>query len=351
LINLLGNAVKFTKEGGISLQVSSFFSETGNALPNTCSSSFEVKDTGVGIAAEDLDKVFDVFYQSESGLHSQKGTGLDLVICQKFSELMGGRITVNGQVANVSVFRFDGPVDGVADNDVQEVLSPRTVIGLEPAQHAYRLLVAADDDAYRNMVVRLMHTIGCEVREAVNGAEAIDVCEKWNPHLIWMDIRMPVLDGLETTRRIKAAPYGKDIIIIALTASAFEEDRQKILECGFDYFVIKPFRENEIFEMLRKHLGVQYVYDDEILVEGKDQKLTVGPELTLARFNVLSGQLREKFKKAVDATDFDASMNLVNRIRKEDMSLAEAIEALIHSYQFEVLQKLCVDEEMKQSEK
>ena len=136
------------------------------------------------------------------------------------------------------------------------------VLGLQPDQPIYRLLVAEDDETNRRLLVRLLRPLGFEVQEVVNGQEAIEVWQCWEPHLIWMDMRMPVMDGYEATRRIKAAPGGKDTVIIALTASAFEEDREKILAAGCDDFMRKPFREEEMFDLLAKHLGVRYVYEE-----------------------------------------------------------------------------------------
>jgi signal transduction histidine kinase/CheY-like chemotaxis protein len=340
LINLLGNAVKFTKEGGITLQISTHSSLTGKAIADAQFLRFEVQDTGVGIATEDMDKVFDVFYQSESGRKSHKGTGLGLSICKQFTKLMGGRMTVKSDVGKGTVFHFEMPVDVVSDADMEKALIPLKVIGLKPDQPVYRLLVAEDDETNRQLIVKLLGTIGFEVNEAANGQEAVEACEKWKPNLIWMDINMPVMDGSEATRRIKAAPYGKGTIIIALTASAFEEDREKIIECGCDDFVSKPFQENEIFEVLRKHLGVRFVYDDEKIPEGKDKKPSARVELTPDSLKALPDQLRSELKKAVDTTDFDTSMDIVNRIRKEHTSLAEALEKLINSYQFDVLQNM-----------
>ncbi len=344
LINLLGNAVKFTKKGGITLQISTHLSQNEKATTNDYVLCFEVQDTGVGIAADEVDNVFDVFYQSESGRKSHKGTGLGLAISQQFIQLMDGHLTVNSDAGKGSVFRFDISVEVVADVDMKKVFAPRPVISLEADQPVCRLLVAEDDETNRHLIVKMLETVGFEVRETVNGQEAIEICEKWNPHLIWMDMRMPVMDGFEATRRIKAAPYSKDTIIIALTASVFEEDREKIFECGCNDFVSKPFRENEIFEILCKHLGVRFVYDDEIMPEGKDQKPIVGVGLTPDMLKILSDPLRSELKKAVETTDFDLSMDLVNRIREEHPSLAGAIEALINSYQFDAIQKMFEDE-------
>ena len=232
LSNLLGNAVKFTQEGGITLRVGSgeYGVRTSTLLATSYSIlHFEVQDTGPGIAPEELATVFDPFVQATSGQRSQEGTGLGLSISRQFVRLMGGDLTVSSELGQGSLFKFDVQV-GLADAaKVQAARPTRRVLGLEPNQAIYRLLVAEDKETNRQLLVKLLKSLGFEVQEAVNGQEAIEVWERWEPHLIWMDMRMPVMDGHRATRWIKATPKGQATVIIALTATAFEEDREKIL--------------------------------------------------------------------------------------------------------------------------
>ena len=134
------------------------------------------------------------------------------------------------------------------------------VTGLQPGQPIYRLLVVDDRPANRQILVKLLQPLGFEVREAADGQEAVEQWRVWQPHLIWMDMRMPVMDGMEATRQIKQAPGGQETIIVALTASGLEEDRTMILEEGCDDYVRKPFYEEELYDTIAKHLGVRYVY-------------------------------------------------------------------------------------------
>ena len=134
--------------------------------------------------------------------------------------------------------------------------------GLEPGQPAYRLLVVDDSEVNRKLLVKIFQPLGFEVREAGDGVEALAAWEEWEPHLIWLDMRMPVMDGYETTRRIKATTRGMATVIIALTASALEEDKAVILSEGCDDYMRKPFHEEDLFDMIAKHLGVRYVYED-----------------------------------------------------------------------------------------
>ena len=348
LNNLLGNAVKFTKDGRITLKISTLASENGKKSVDPDLLHFEVKDSGAGIAEKDLDKVFDIFYQSESGLQSHKGAGIGLAICKQFTQLMGGSMIVKSEISKGTVFSFNIPADVVAESDVIRIPTPQKVIGLKADQPPVRLLVAEDIETNRNMIVGLLQTVGFEVREAVNGKEAVDISEQWKPHLIWMDIDMPEIDGYEATRRIKSTSNGQDISIIALTASVFEEDKDKAFECGCDDFVRKPFRETEIFSVLHKHLGVQFEYEEKMVPEVKNQKPAVITELIAVGLGSLSFRLFSELKKTVDIIDFDASMDVVNLIRKEDIPLAEALEKLINSYQFDALQKIFDDSKKKQ---
>jgi two-component system sensor histidine kinase/response regulator len=201
LMNLLGNAVKFTQEGGITLRVGKgpmgYSPRAGSVLLH-----FEVEDTGPGIAPEELDAVFDAFAQTASGQASKEGTGLGLPISLQFVKLMGGDLTVSsdGMPGQGSLFKFDVQIELVDAADVPTSQPARRVIGLEPDQRAadggpYRLLIAEDREASRMLLTKLLEPLGFEVREAVNGQEALEIWEQWEPHLIWMDMRMPVIDG------------------------------------------------------------------------------------------------------------------------------------------------------------
>jgi PAS domain S-box-containing protein len=267
LSNLLGNAVKFTREGGVSLRVSA----PSPALPRTQARTilhFEVEDTGPGIAPEELEVVFDPFVQATVGQGPQEGTGLGLTISRQFVRLMGGDITASSKLGQGSLFQFDVQVGLAAAAEFEETRPGRRVVGLAPDQRAaddrpFRLLVVEDKETNRRLLVKLLESLGFDVQEAVNGQQALEMWEHWQPHLIWMDMRMPVMNGHEATQRIKTTPRGQAAIIIALTATAFEEDREQILLEGCDDFVRKPFRKDDIYDMLVKHLGVRFLYEEE----------------------------------------------------------------------------------------
>jgi PAS domain S-box-containing protein len=267
LINIIGNAIKFTAEGGVNLRIKKEQlneNQPQNLSVNNCCLLFEIEDTGSGISPEEMDSLFKPFAQTESGRKAQEGTGLGLPISKQFVQLMGGEMTVSSSVGEGSIFRFDIKV-GLPDAvEIQVAQTARHVVGIEPGQPEYRILAVDDRLESRLLLVRMLSSLGFVVRDAENGAEAIDVWSSWEPHLIWMDMRMPVMDGYEATKQIKAHLKGQATVIIALTASAFDEERSLILSAGCDDFVAKPFREQVVLEKMAKYLGVRYIYDRDV---------------------------------------------------------------------------------------
>jgi CheY-like chemotaxis protein len=286
---------------------------------------FEVEDTGPGIAPEELEAVFDAFVQTESGQEAKEGTGLGLPISRQFVKMMGGDLTVSSELGMGSLFKFDVQIEMADAADVLTSQPARRVIGLAPDQRAadggpYRLLIAEDREASRKLLTKLLEPLGFEVREAVNGQEAIEIWELWEPHLIWMDMRMPVVDGHQATKRIKATTKGQATVVIALTASAFEEDRQVILSEGCDDFVRKPFREAEIFDKLTTHLGVCFVYEE-------TETTTQAPRPADG-----AASPQERFQ-----ADGDLVLELVEQIRAQHPSVADALAGLARNYRLDII--------------
>lgn len=280
LINLLGNAIKFTHQGSVTLRVKQVgqvqITLENTAVPTTlCQLGFEVADTGPGIGAEDLDSLFDPFVQTEAGRRSQEGTGLGLPISQRYVQLMGGDIAVHSTPGQGATFQFNVQVEQVETVETRTFDHSRQIIGLAPDQTSYRILVAEDNRANRKLLVKLLHLTGFEVQAATNGEEAIAIWQKWHPHLIWMDMRMPTIDGYAATRQIRqqearTIPPSSPTKIIALTAGALEEQRTYTLIAGCDDFVRKPFRSEIIFDKIAEHLGVRYVYAERDITLGAD---------------------------------------------------------------------------------
>lgn len=273
LINLLGNAVKFTQHGHVALRVSvTPSSEVAPSTPSDRSSftsagsqslllSFEVEDTGPGIAPDEVDSLFDPFVQTTAGCKSHEGTGLGLPISQRFAQLMGSDIRVQTALNQGSQFSFQINVQASALYHAKtQPLGDRLVERLMPGQPVYRLLVVEDHPANRMLLVQMFESVGFAVQVAKDGFEAIERAKAWQPHLIWMDIRMPHMDGYEATRQIKAAGLLPSPVIIALTAGAFEEERSRVLAAGCDDFVRKPFQASQVFQKIAQYLPVCYTY-------------------------------------------------------------------------------------------
>jgi CheY-like chemotaxis protein len=356
LINLLSNAIKFTRDGGVTLRVATKDEglrlqamQKGQRTNDQPSSSgrrpqgalvFEVEDTGPGISPDDLKKVFDPFVQTESGQASQEGTGLGLPISREFVHLMGGELTAKSEMGQGSLFRFDIQFEPAEAPEVQSERQARRVVALEPDQPIYRLLVVEDRETNRKLLVKLLAPLGFEIQTATNGQAAVELWHSWEPHLIWMDMRMPVMDGYEAAQRIKSTTRGQATVIIALTASAFEEDRALILSSGCDDFVRKPFREHEIFDTLAKHLGVRFIYDEGGDHPTLDRPADAGDVLNPAVLAELPPEWIAELHLAATQADADHALELIDQIRAQHKPLADALAGLVNNFRFDTIMDL-----------
>jgi PAS domain S-box-containing protein len=330
LINLLGNALKFTSRGSITLRVD-MLPIAGNE-PAIDTLRFEVEDTGPGIPADELETIFEAFTQSDDNGQTQQGTGLGLTISRQYARLMGGELTARNKPEQGSIFVLTVPVEIVGQRGQVRPgkIEQRRVAGLMAGQPVYRLLVVEDVEASRQLLIELLQPLGFELREAVNGPEAIDLWQTWQPHLILMDIRLPVMDGLEATRRIRAQQQAGEPppVIIAVTASVFDEDRVTILAAGCDDVLRKPFRETELFDTLTHHLGVQFVYQDETVVQ------TVAAEvLTPAYLATMPASWLADLQQAALEGDLAWILSLTEQIQDQEPELADKLHRLADNFQ------------------
>ena len=356
LLNLLDNAIKFTQHGSVTLRAkvvngSLFIVHGKENTPNhepftihneplTINLLFEVEDTGPGIAAAEMEILFEPFVQTKSDKKFQEGTGLGLPISQKFVQLMGGQLTVRSTLGQGTHFSFVLPVGvgELVDFHCQE--GPlRHAIGLAPGQPTYRLLVVEDRWENRKLLVTMLEPLGFEVREASNGQDAIALWESWEPHLIWMDMRMPVMDGYEATKQIKRQLKGQATVIIALTASTFEEDRNSILAAGCDDFLRKPFQETMLLEKLAKHLGVQYLYEEENDKDEIGREETRDYLLSAAEMNLSLEQMPVEWlldiRQAAAQVDADLLLDLIAKIPQEKSAMAHTLMDLVKKFRFD----------------
>jgi signal transduction histidine kinase/ligand-binding sensor domain-containing protein/CheY-like chemotaxis protein len=360
LINLISNALKFTQEGGVSLYAEN---EEARFLPPSIPPAggevpppsgrglgggrnpdteitilhFSVADTGPGVAQEEMDKLFEAFSQTETGRASQEGTGLGLPISRQFVQLMGGDIKVQSQVGKGTVFEITIRAQIVEAADSASEQPTQQVIALEPNQPRYRILIVDDKWENRQLLIQLLNPFGFELREASNGQEAIDIFDKWQPDLIWMDIRMPVMDGLQATQQIKAKPQGQQVAIIALTASILEEERENILAVGCDDFLHKPFKEGTIFDLMHQHIGVRYVYET---VKGSEPALDKQAQqdiLTPEALADLPNELLTQIQQAAIELDAELMQTLIAQVQAHNKALANALQQITNNFQYDHL--------------
>jgi signal transduction histidine kinase/CheY-like chemotaxis protein len=337
LINLLGNAIKLTDSGSVRLAVRR--KQGQEDASDSAILDFEVADTGCGISSREQDRIFDAFYQSESQRSPRQGTGLGLSISRKFVELMGGVLEVNSEVGKGTRFTFDIRLQLAQGTDNAPQQLYRRVIGLAAGQPVFRLLVVEDNDNNRNLLVTLLQSVGFDVREAVNGREAVAIWQQWRPHLIWMDIRMPVMDGYEATAIIRSemprTDSGADTKIIALTANAFEEDRLKVIEYGGNDFVRKPFRESEIFEMLRKYLKVRYLFEQEEDLMPAFRLGSIPDERLAFSIKKLPEDLLTRLEDATELSDSARIDQVIKEISTKDKQLSSVLSKLAANYAYD----------------
>lgn len=330
LINLMGNAVKFTSSGGISVRARS-----GDECRRLI---VEVEDTGPGMNGKECDRLFQAFEQTEAGANAG-GTGLGLALSREYARLLGGDVTVRSEVGRGSCFHVELDISACEKGMIDSTSPSRHIIGLEAGGMSCRVLVADDRMENRMLVRELLTPIGFDVREAENGVEAVAKFEECAPHIVLMDLRMPVLDGCDATRRIKSTEPGQSTPIIMLTASAFEDERRRVLNSGADGYLRKPFRDYELFSLLAKHANIQYCYEDSPADgPGIDGSSEAHP--TTESIDILPDELVEQILSAITNLDFDYLMELIDRASMYVPQMAERMRAMAIGFQFDELSKL-----------
>lgn len=394
LINLLGNAIKFTQEGSVMLHVSSFICPSSSRSPMTLEEEqltlhFQVEDTGVGISPEEMSLLFTAFAQTSSGVESKEGTGLGLTISRRFVRLMGGDITAHSQPGKGTIFTFDIQATLATSYDTLPSTSVQGIPKLTRAQPDYRLLVVEDRPESRQILIELLTHSGFQVRSAANGREAVEEWQTWHPHLIWMDVRMPVMDGYEATRQIRAIEENQRVewqmnecaialgnpttawvnsvesatstftsvenshprtVIIALTASAMKEDRDRLLDVGCDDVVLKPFRAETIWLKLQEHLGIQ-LFDE----KGSDCCCGLPGDAAGILDSSVFKQMPIEWVSQVYAAASECSDVLVyeaiDTIPLPNPPLVKALKELVYNYRFDRVMELTAYTQEKSSKR
>lgn len=304
---------------------------------------FTVRDTGCGMTSAEIGHLFQPFGQTEAGTKFSEGTGLGLAISQKFVQLMGGSITVDSQPGQGSEFRFEIPAISIAADQIKEKgIQSQQVVGLAPGQPNYRVLIVDDDPTNRLILVRFLKGLGFDIQEAKNGQDAIAIWQHWQPHIIWMDMQMPVMNGFEATKHIKSDPIGQSTVIIAITASVFEEQRQKILESGCNDFVLKPFQRDEVFAKMADYLGVKYRYElsqpspEQPLLPSASSKFT----LTAQSLAIMPKHWLEKLYSSSAQGSDTLVLQLIEEIPPDHTEFIHALTNLVNNFRFDQIMNL-----------
>ncbi|WNV05774.1 MASE3 domain-containing protein [Candidatus Methylospira mobilis] len=320
LVNLVGNALKFTTHGGVTIRLGVKQNAKRHLL-------IEVEDTGIGINPEDQKRLFEPFVQlAKAG--EQKGTGLGLVISRQFIQLMGGTMAVESAKGKGSLFRVELPVELADMADVLKGEKQGEVIGLAPGQPRYRILITENQYENQLLLSRLMTCVDQDVKIAENGEQCVKIFQEWHPDLIWMDRRMPVMDGMEATRRIRQLPGGGEVKIVAVTASAFKDQQQEMLDAGMNEFVRKPYRFEEIYDSLARQLDVKYRY----AADAWHDRASV--ELTSAMLLALPAALRKELKSALESLDRDRISAAIRQVCEIDSKSGGILFLLTENFDY-----------------
>ena len=334
LLNLLSNAVKFTERGRVCLRVE----REGARI------RFSVSDTGVGMGTDELAQLFQPFSQTASGHRLQEGTGLGLALSYEYMRLMDGELTVTSTPGLGSCFRFSLPLPTADAEEGPGIESPEgaPILGLEPGQPVCRILIVDDLADNRAPLRALLESVNpqppvLEFREAGDGHEAGVVWAEWRPHVIFMDMRMPVLSGEVAATHIKAemsgGPDGGRTAIIALTASAFDEERDRFLASGCDDFACKPFVANEIFAILERHAGLRFRRGTAGASAATPSPLTI--EALAGRLANYPPGWCNALREAVELGDFAAINDLSRQIKGTDPTLDKVLASWAYNYDLE----------------
>jgi CheY-like chemotaxis protein len=318
LLNLMSNAVKFTAQGKVTLRV------RGISRNGHCELAFAVIDNGPGISAEDQARIFEPFIQAD-GPGAKEGTGLGLTISREFVQLMGGALSVQSTLGAGATFQFTVAVQ-VADSP--QAQGEDEVTALEPQQRGRRILVADDNADGCALLESLLKPLGFEVAMVGDGAQALAMVDVWQPDLVFMDWRMPALDGLSATRQIRANAAGPQPRIVMLTASAFAEERQEALNAGADEFMRKPVEQDRLYAVLEQQLGLHFVR------RHHSARQHLPSPLSRADLELLEPSLRRQLKIALQELNLSRVALLLAPLPPQLAGVVERIEHMIQLYQY-----------------
>ncbi|MGV8123215.1 MAG: PAS domain S-box protein [Candidatus Xenobiia bacterium LiM19] len=342
LINLLGNAIKFTKKGSVTArfqaeEVPDFDAKFCLEEAGCLHLKVEIEDTGPGISGEDLAHIFESFHQSEAGREAG-GTGLGLTISRNLIEMMGGSIAVESRLGEGSIFRFHVPVkQGQTITSQKEAAFSENIVGLKPDTGPFRILAVDDNIDNLNLLQAILEPLGFQVKTAGNGLDGLNAFMEWSPHAVLMDMRMPVMDGYEAIRKIKSTLKGRVTLVIALTASAFEEQKDRVMATGANDYLRKPFQREALLMKLRKVPGLQYVCEEygDAEEEGGGARIPAADEVA-----ALPEHLVASMREAIAKGNMTRLRNLVAEVEKISPRTAMGLAVLVKEYDYDRLGEL-----------
>jgi CheY-like chemotaxis protein len=298
----------------------------------------QVADTGPGIEPEEADRVFEPFYQTSAG-QTAGGTGLGLSISRQFARLMGGDLTVRLPAEGGTCFEFQALLATAPITESIEPVARLRIERLKPESAGYRVLVVDDVADNRDVLTELLRSLGFTVRTAANGSEAVELCQTWTPGLVLLDLRMPVTDGFEAARRLRAA-YGTRIKVLVSSASVGAEAREQALAAGVDGFIRKPFQDEVLLECVRELTGVEYLYGEAESATSSAPALGAAAALVSGGVGSLPAELHNALRGAVVAADYDELLALVTEVAEFDEPLSRRLRELTERYDYDALATL-----------
>ena len=330
LLNLLGNAVKFTERGGVTLRVSALPVLQEEAEGEIMRLRFEVEDTGIGLTEADLKHLFEPFTQVGEARYKTQGTGLGLTISRNLARLMGGELRVASEFGVGSRFWFEisAPVVASASAAPQET---QRVIGIEGASP--RVLVVDDDQLNRRVIVDALAPLGFDMREARDGREGWRVALEWRPQAMIIDLRMPEMDGLTLIRQIRQDPALNEVVVIASSASVYQEDQQQSIVAGAQAFLPKPVSISLLLRQLQRGLRLTWRRAADVEVE-PNAPASPRAVVNLERLAALPDALRKRLEEVAIVADMCGARSVIEEIRAIDAELADALAAFEQNFEY-----------------
>jgi CheY-like chemotaxis protein len=324
LVNLIGNAVKFTVAGSVTVRADRVAGASG-----AHDLVVEVEDTGPGIEPDTLRQLFKPFSQGRAGVEAQGGTGLGLAISREYARMMGGDITVTSRVGAGSLFRFSCPCREIEAKPAMPIAPVGKIVGVVDAGTPWRVLIVDDDEDSRGWLCALLAEVGFAVREAANGLEGLGLVASWRPHVVLMDVNMPVMNGYDAMRSIRAMARDEQPSIIALTASAFDDQQAEIRAAGADVVLRKPCRARDVFRELERQLGLTYTRAAPIAEEAPSTSSTVAAPPADAVVALC---------EAAHVADYERLLELIDRLPAEHAGMASSLRELLGRYAYDEIQ-------------